>query len=313
MCRLSRVVGDDCNSTMKKKNKRWVTACSHDPTVYFNTENLLERLHLHTVCRSAQCPNQGTCFTEGTATFLILGDTCTRNCTFCAVSHGIPQAVDREEPHRISQAVAAMKLNHVVITSVTRDDLPDGGAFQFAETIKTVRKKNPGVTIEVLIPDLMGSKGALSCILDEKPDVLNHNLETVPRLYPKVRSQANYRRSLTLLQSVKALHKHSFTKSGIMVGLGEQPGEVRDVMEDLRSVSCDFLTIGQYLRPSFGHYPIRRHVDQEEFESYKELGEQMGFKAVFSGRLVRSSFMAGDFFKLALSPHKNTSCMGTKP
>jgi lipoic acid synthetase len=298
---------------MKKKNKRWVNVCSHDPTVYFNTEKLLERLHLHTVCRSAQCPNQGTCFTEGTATFLILGDTCTRNCTFCAVAHGVPQGVDLEEPHRISQAVAAMNLKHVVVTSVTRDDLPDGGAFQFAETIKMVRKKNPGVTIEVLIPDLMGSQGALKCILDERPEVLNHNLETIPRLYPKVRSQANYRRSLSLLQSVKASHKHSFTKSGIMVGLGEHPDEVRAVMEDLRSVACDFLTIGQYLRPSFDHYPVRRHVDQQEFESYKKIGEQMGFKAVFSSRLVRSSFMAGDFFKQALSLQKITYCGDTNP
>ncbi|MDX1779630.1 MAG: lipoyl synthase, partial [Thermodesulfobacteriota bacterium] len=182
---------------MKKKNKRWVNACSHNPTVYFNTENLLEQLHLHTVCRSAQCPNQGTCFTEGTATFLILGDICTRDCTFCAVTHGLPQAPDQKEPGRIAQAVAAMNLKHVVITSVTRDDLPDGGAFQFAETIRTVRKENPGVTIEVLIPDLMGSKGALTCILAEHPEVLNHNLETVPRLYPKVRPKADYRRSLT--------------------------------------------------------------------------------------------------------------------
>ena len=289
---------------MKKKNKRWVNACSHNPTVYFNTENLLEQLQLHTVCRSAQCPNQGTCFTEGTATFLILGDICTRNCTFCAVTHGLPRAPDQKEPNRIAQAVAVMNLNHAVITSVTRDDLPDGGASQFAQTIKTVRKENSGVTIEVLIPDLMGSKNALNCILAERPDVLNHNLETVPRLYPKVRPQADYRRSLTLLQSVKELHAPCFTKSGIMVGLDEQFDEVREVMEDLRSISCDFLTIGQYLRPSFQHYPIRRHVRQEEFELYKEIGEEMGFKAVFSSRLVRSSFMAGDFFKQAVSPQK---------
>lgn len=286
---------------MKKKNKRWVNACSHNPTVYFNTENLLDQLHLHTVCRSAQCPNQGTCFTEGTATFLILGDICTRDCTFCAVTHGLPQAPEQEEPNRIAQAVRVLNLKHAVITSVTRDDLPDGGASQFAETIKTVRKENPGVTIEVLIPDLMGSKDALTCILNEGPEVLNHNLETVPRLYPKVRPQADYRRSLALLQSAKEVQAPCFTKSGIMLGLGEQPEEVRAVMEDLRSVSCDFLTIGQYLRPSFDHYPIRRHVSQEEFESYQQIGEEMGFKAVFSSRLVRSSFMAGDFFKQAVS------------
>ena len=297
---------------MKKKNERWVNACSHNPAVYFKTENLLEQLHLHTVCKSAQCPNQGTCFTEGTATFLILGNICTRNCAFCAVAHGVPQTVDQEEPYRISKAVAVMNLSHVVITSVTRDDLPDGGASQFANTIKTVRRENPGVTIEVLIPDLMGSEDALRCVLNESPEVLNHNLETVPRLYPKVRAQGDYRRSLALLQSVKE-YTTCFTKSGIMVGLGEQPDEVRAVMEDLRSISCDFLTIGQYLRPSFDHYPIRRHVGQEEFESFKEIGEQMGFKAVFSSRLVRSSFMAGDFFKQALPSQKPTSCGNTTP
>ena len=290
----------------KKKKKRWVNACSNNPTVYFNTENLLEQLHLQTVCRNAQCPNQGTCFTEGTATFLILGNICTRNCTFCAVTHGPPKGVDRKEPNRIAQAVTVMNIKHVVITSVTRDDLPDGGAFQFVETIKTVRNENLGVTIEVLIPDLMGSEDALTRILDERPEVLNHNLETVPRLYPKVRPQADYRRSLELLQSVKKSHTPCFTKSGIMVGLGEQIDEVRAVMEDLRSVSCDFLTIGQYLRPSFDHYPIRRYVSQEEFQFYKEIGEVMGFKAVFSSRLVRSSFMAGDFFKQALSPQNTT-------
>jgi lipoic acid synthetase len=284
---------------MKKKNERWVNHTSHDPAVYFKTENLLERLHLHTVCESAQCPNQGKCFTEGIATFLLLGNTCTRNCSFCAVEHGSPLPVDEDEPCRICRAVTTMKISHVVLTSVTRDDLPDGGATQFAKTIAAVRGNNPDVTVEVLIPDLKGSEDALRCILDECPDVLNHNLETIPRLYPKLRSQADYQRSLHVLQHTKEYQARCFTKSGLMVGIGEHPDEILAVMEDLRNVGCDFLTIGQYLRPSFNHYPIIRHVCPEEFETYREIGEQMGFTSVFSSRLVRSSFMAGDFLKKA--------------
>jgi len=285
----------------KKKNKRWIRHCSPNPTIYFKTENLLEQLRLHTVCESAQCPNQGKCFTEGTATFLLLGNICTRNCSFCAVNHGLPQLVDEEESCRISQAIKILKLNHVVLTSVTRDDLPDGGASQFVKTIIAVREENPGVTIEVLIPDFKGSAEVLKLVLDEKPEVLNHNLETVPRLYPKVRPQADYQCSLRLLRRVKEYQTPCFTKSGLMVGLGESYKEVIAVMRDLRNVDCDFLTIGQYLRPSFNHHPIIRHVSQEEFESYRKVGERMGFKAIFSSRLVRSSFMAGEFFKKALN------------
>jgi lipoic acid synthetase len=284
---------------MKKKHERWVNHNSHDPTVYFKTENLLERLHLHTVCESAQCPNQGTCFTDGTATFLLLGNTCTRNCSFCAVEHGSPLSVDEDEPYRICQAVTTMNISHVVLTSVTRDDLPDGGASQFAKTIAAVRSENTDVTVEVLIPDLQGSEDALRCVLDEHPDVLNHNLETIPRLYPKLRPQADYQRSLHVLRYTKEHQAHCFTKSGFMVGIGEQPDEILAVMEDLRNVGCDFLTIGQYLRPSFNHYPIIRHVCPEEFDAYREIGERMGFTFVFSSRLVRSSFMAGDFLKKA--------------
>ena len=285
---------------MKKKDERWVRHCSGNPAIYFKTENILEELRLHTVCESAQCPNQGKCFTDGTATFLLLGNICTRNCRFCAVEHGSPTPIDEEEPSRISQAVKTLKLEHVVLTSVTRDDLIDGGASQFAQTIKAVRNENPKVTVEVLIPDFKGSEEALKCVMDEKPDVLNHNLETVPRLYPKVRPQADYKRSLKLLKRAKDYKGCSYTKSGLMVGLGENHEEIIEVLKELKNVDCDFLTIGQYLRPSFNHYPIIRHVNQEEFESYKELGEKMGFKAVFSSRLVRSSFMAGEFLKKAL-------------
>jgi len=281
---------------MKKKDERWVRHCSCNPTTYFKTENLLEDLHLNTVCKSAQCPNQGKCFAQGTATFLLLGNICTRNCSFCAVEHGSPQSVDKEEPHRISQAVTRLKLSHLVLTSVTRDDLPDKGAYQFIKTIKIVRKENPGVTIEVLVPDFKGSEEALESILDERPEVLDHNLETVPRLYPKVRPQADYYHSLELLKRAKE-SQTCFTKSGLMVGLGESYEEVISTMEELRNAGCDFLTIGQYLRPSFNHHPIIRHVSQEEFESYKGIGKKMGFKAIFSNRWVRSSFLAGEFFK----------------
>lgn len=284
---------------MQKKDERWVRHCSRNPDTYFQTENLLEELCLHTVCESAQCPNRGKCFTEGTATFLLLGNVCTRNCRFCAVEHGYPQALDEDEPCRISRAVTMLKLEYVVLTSVTRDDLPDGGASRFAQTIKVVRKENPNVMIEVLIPDFKGSEKALRCVLDETPDVLNHNLETVPQLYTKVRPQADYKRSLNLLRRAMDYQPSCFTKSGLMVGLGESYEEVIGVMNDLKKADCDFLTIGQYLRPSFNHYPMIRQVSQEEFESYREMGIKMGFKAIFSGRFVRSSFMAGDIYKKA--------------
>ena len=282
---------------MKTKNDRWVKKCAPDPAVYLQTRDLLGRMQLNTVCESAQCPNQGTCFALGTATFLLLGTTCTRNCSFCAVDHGAPGPPDPEEPLRISQAVSAMKIRHAVLTSVTRDDLPDGGASQFSAAIEAIRNTTPDVMVEVLIPDFKGSRRALFSVLDSRPHVLNHNLETVPRLYPRVRPQADYQRSLKLLQEAKEHPAHCFSKSGLMVGLGEKEDEVLSVMADLRQCGCDLLTIGQYLRPSFKHHPIVRRVEDEEFDRYREAGERMGFKAVFSGRLVRSSFMAGTFLQ----------------
>jgi len=282
---------------MKTKNDRWVKKCAPDPASYFQTRDLLGRMHLNTVCESAQCPNQGTCFALGTATFLLLGTTCTRNCSFCAVDHGTPGPPDPEEPLRISQAVRAMKLRHAVLTSVTRDDLFDGGASQFSAAIEAIRNTTPDVMVEVLIPDFKGSRRALFSVLTSRLHVINHNLETVPRLYPRVRPQADYQRSLTLLKGVKEHPAHYFSKSGLMVGLGEKEDEVLSVMADLRQCGCDLLTIGQYLRPSFKHHPIVRRVEDEEFDRYREAGERMGFKAVFSGRLVRSSFMAGTFLQ----------------
>jgi lipoic acid synthetase len=285
---------------MKTKNDRWVKKCAPDPAVYVQTRDLLGRMHLNTVCESAQCPNQGTCFAKGTATFLLLGTTCTRNCSFCAVDHGTPRPPDPEEPLRISQAVSAMKIRHAVLTSVTRDDLPDGGALQFSAAIEAIRNASPDVMVEVLIPDFRGSRRALFSVLDSRPHVLNHNIETVPRLYPRVRPQADYQRSLQLLREVKEHPVPCFSKSGLMVGLGESEDEVLSVMTDLRQCECDLLTIGQYLRPSFKHHPIVRRVEEDEFDRYRVAGERMGFKAVFSSRLVRSSFMAGTVLEKAV-------------
>lgn len=282
---------------MKTKNDRWVKKCAPDPAVYAQTRDLLGHMHLNTVCESAQCPNQGTCFARGTATFLLLGTICTRNCSFCAVDHGTPGPPDPDEPLRISQAVSAMNIRHTVLTSVTRDDLPDGGASKFSAAIEAIRHASPDVMVEVLIPDFRGSRRALFSVLDSRPHVLNHNIETVPRLYPRVRPQADYQRSLQLLREVKEHPVPCFSKSGLMVGLGETEDEVLAVMTDLRQCECDLLTIGQYLRPSFTHHPIMRRVEEDEFDRYRVAGERMGFKGVFSGRLVRSSFMAGTFLE----------------
>jgi lipoyl synthase len=271
----------------------WLRRRIPDPEAFARMRNLLARHNLNTVCQGARCPNQGECFAGGTATFLILGDTCTRSCTFCAIpSEERPPAPDPGEPERIARAAAELKLQHVVITSVTRDDLSDGGSAHFAGTVRAVQERNPGITTEVLIPDFQGSRSALKTVLESGPDILNHNLETVPRLYPEVRPQADYRRSLELLQVVKEIDSGKITKSGLMLGLGESRAEVLRTMSDLRQVSCDLLTLGQYLQPSGRHHPVIRYVPPEEFEELGRAGEKMGFKAVFSAPLVRSSFHA---------------------
>lgn len=251
---------------------------------------------LHTVCQEALCPNQGECFSRGTATFLILGDLCTRNCRFCAVSHGTPEPVDPQEPKRVAQAVKAMGLKYVVITSVTRDDLEDGGAGQFAATIKEIRSAVPDAIVEVLVPDFGGSEEALREVLQASPQVLNHNLETVPRLYPKVRPQAEYKRSLRLLETVRLLAPQISTKSGLMLGLGEEPREIEEVMEDLLGVGCRMLTLGQYLRPTREHLPVERYLPPEEFNAWRDKALQIGFSRVASGPLVRSSYNAGEMY-----------------
>jgi lipoic acid synthetase len=253
---------------------------------------LLAGQRLHTVCQEARCPNLAECFGRGTATFLILGDRCTRACRFCAVSQGRPALPDPAEPERVAEAAARLGLRHVVVTSVTRDDLPDGGAGQFAATLRVLRRRLPEARLEVLIPDLDGSCAALDAILDAGPDVLNHNLETVPRLYSLVRPGANYRRSLALLARAKAQAPELVTKSGLMLGLGERAAEVLQVLRDLRQARCDLLTMGQYLQPSDRQLPVARHVPPEEFGWVQEKAEQMGFLGVASGPLVRSSHRA---------------------
>jgi len=256
---------------------------------------------LHTVCEEARCPNLGECFSSGTATILILGKICTRNCGFCAVERGIPVSLDESEPERVAEALSRMHLGYVVITSVTRDDLPDGGASVFARTIRAVRSLDPKIKIEVLIPDFKGDEASLASVLKESPDVLNHNVETVPRLYPLVRPQADYRRSLDLLQRVKEFNSQTATKSGFMLGLGERREEVLELLRDLRKAECDFLTIGQYLQPRPDRLPVIEYVPPEKFEEYKKIGEGMGFKSVASGPFVRSSFHAEQMFEVGPS------------
>jgi len=259
---------------------------------YLRVKGLLRRAGLHTVCEEAACPNIGECFEAGTATFLILGDVCTRACRFCAIASGRPEAVDPQEPLRVAETVALLGLRHAVVTSVTRDDLADGGAGVFASTIREVHRLSPPTAVEVLIPDLRGDWQALAAIAEAGPDILNHNVETVPRLYRSVRPQAVYLRSLDLLRQAKTLRPGMSTKSGIMLGLGEEPAEVREVMSDLRGAGCDILTLGQYLRPSLRHLPVTRFYPPEEFAALAEEGRALGFRHVESGPLVRSSYRA---------------------
>jgi lipoic acid synthetase len=251
---------------------------------------------LTTVCQEAQCPNQFECFSKGTATFMILGERCTRNCGFCAVSHKPLGPPDPDEPYRVAEAVTSLHLKYAVITSVTRDDLPDGGASHFIKTIKEVHRQSPGTRIEILIPDLQGNWDALAEILKAGPDVLNHNLETVPRLYSRVRPEAIYERSLELLRQAKKISPQIPTKSGVMLGLGETVEELRETMADLLKNNCDILTLGQYLQPSRSHLPVERFVPPEEFDSLRTEALELGFKGVASSPTVRSSFEAGTLY-----------------
>lgn len=274
----------------EKRHPRWLKVPLPGGNNYSDIRSIIQKQNLHTVCQSAHCPNIGECWNKRTATFMILGDTCTRSCRFCAVNSGVPGMTDCDEPVRIAETVKLLSLKYAVITSVTRDDLPDGGAFLFAETIQEIHKKVNGCDVEVLVPDFQGDETALDMVISAGPEVLNHNLETVPRLYADARPQANYQRSLQLLHRAK--RKGMVTKTGLMLGLGETLEEVRTVMGDLRKTDCDILTLGQYLQPSSQHLPIVRYVTPEEFAMLKEEGLDMGFRHVESGPLVRSSYLA---------------------
>ena len=247
---------------------------------------------LHTVCEEARCPNLGECFSRGVATFMICGDTCTRACGFCAVHSGKPGALDPLEPAHVANMVDGMGLRHVVITSVARDDLPDEGAAHFAATIRAIRHRTPGITVEVLVPDFHARADCLQLVGDAGPQIFNHNLETVRRLTPKVRSKARYDRSLQVLRDFGAAYPHILTKSGIMLGLGEAPAEVETALHDLRAAGCSVVTIGQYLQPSKSHHPVVEYIHPDQFAHYEQLGKSLGFRYTFSGPFVRSSYMA---------------------
>jgi len=284
------------NTKPRQPKPDWLRIRLGDPTNQNHLLKLIEGLNLHTVCQEARCPNIFECWTNKTATFMLGGEICTRHCGFCAVGKGAPEALDTEEPRHVAEAVQHLNLAHTVITSVNRDDLPDGGAAHWAATIREVRALNAGCKIEVLIPDFNGDEDALNTVLDAQPDVLNHNTETIARLYRRVRPDADYQQSLTLLKRAAerrdAEQPQMLTKSGIMVGLGEEFDEVVELMKDLRSVSCDIMTIGQYLQPHARRLPVERYVTPEEFERWREIGMSMGFKHVQSSPLTRSSYHA---------------------
>jgi lipoic acid synthetase len=271
---------------------KWLRAPAPVGENYRELKALVTRLELHTVCESAACPNVGECWNRRTATFMILGNVCTRRCGFCAVQKGAPLSVDYDEPRRVGEACAALGLRYAVVTSVNRDDRKDGGAELFALTIAAIRRQVPGCKVEVLIPDFQGSHPAMDIVMNARPDVLNHNTETVPRLYRQVRLGARYERSLDILRYAKQVRPNIPTKSGLMLGLGETGEEILQVMADLREHHVEILTLGQYLRPSQKHLPIFRYVPQEEFDEYKRAGEAMGFAHVEAGPLVRSSYHA---------------------
>ena len=284
------------NQKPRQPKPEWLRIKLGDPTNQNHLLKLIEGLNLHTVCQEAKCPNIFECWSDRTATFMLGGDICTRHCGFCAVGKGAPGSLDSQEPKNVAQAVRHLNLAHTVITSVNRDDLPDGGAAHWAETIREVRAANPECKVEVLIPDFNGDEAALNAVLDAKPDVLNHNTETIARLYRRVRPDAEYQQSLTLLQRAAARRDREqpemLTKSGIMVGLGETFDEVVELMKDLRSVSCDIMTIGQYLQPSARRLPVERYVTPEEFDRWHNVGMEMGFQHVQSSPLTRSSYHA---------------------
>ncbi len=284
---------------MSRRVPRWLVPAHPKRPELARLGLRLKGLGVHTVCQSAMCPNVGECFRRGSATFMILGTTCTRNCGFCAIDHGVPASVDSEEPSRVARAAAMLGLHHVVVTSVTRDDLPDGGAGQFAATVEAVRELLPEAGVEVLVPDFGGSAEALRLVMAARPDVLNHNVETISRLYPQVRPEAGYSRSLRLLQEAGRLAPTALVKSGFMVGLGEDDDEIGVLLRDLRDSGVDSVTMGQYLQPTQWHLPVDRYVEPKAFDRYAATARGMGFAHVLSAPLVRSSYHAAEAAGLA--------------
>lgn len=285
----------------------WIKVRLPSNPVFFSTKALISDLRLHTVCESAQCPNRWECWSQGTATMMIAGDRCTRACGFCAVTTAKPFPLEPDEPARVAEAVRRLRLKHVVVTAVARDDLNDGGATHFAQVIMAIREMDPAVIVEVLVPDFHAQEWCIRIVLDAGPDIYNHNLETVERLTPLVRSRAKYRTSLEVLRRAKELSPTTVTKSGIMLGLGETEPEVFQTMDDLREVGCQVLTIGQYLRPSAKHLPVLEYITPQQFRFYGEIARKKGFDHVASGPLVRSSYHAADFHPV-VRPRSSASC-----
>jgi lipoic acid synthetase len=278
--------------TVVRRHPPWLKVRIPAGDGYVATRSVVRAHGLHTVCEEARCPNVGECWGNGTATFMLMGDRCTRNCAFCAVAHGRPAALDAGEPGRVAEAVRALRLRHVVVTSVNRDDLPDGGAAHFVATARAVRETAPGCRIEVLVPDFKGDVGAVDAVVGAPIDVFNHNTETVPRLYPQVRAGARYERSLAVLEQAGARRPDLPTKTGLMLGLGERREEVEAVFADLRRVGCDIVTLGQYLQPTPAHLPVERYLHPDEFHALRETAYGYGFRHVEAGPLVRSSYHA---------------------
>lgn len=287
---------DSTLQSEKMRKPEWLKIKKGEMRDIREVERMLAANQLHTVCREANCPNRMECYGNKTATFLIMGPNCTRGCRFCNVTKEAPLCLDPEEPAHVAKAVVELGLKHAVVTSVTRDDLEDGGAAHFVAVIRAIRSASPGTSVEVLIPDLRGNWAALEVIMNERPDILNHNVETIERLYPEIRPEAEYSRSLELLQRAKAMQPDILTKSGLMLGLGETEEEVLKLLKDLRAHEVDLVTIGQYLPPSAAHYPVKEYVHPEVFEALAEKGMSMGFQDVSSGPLVRSSYNAGKVY-----------------
>ncbi len=287
-----QIMGRHRRDPLPDRKPQWLKVKAPGGENYLRLKNMMRDLNLHTVCQEAHCPNIGECWEHGTATFMILGDVCTRNCAYCAVSHGRPPTYDIQEPERVAQAIAELNLRHAVITSVDRDDLPDFGSYIFAETIRQIRLRLPECSIEVLVPDFQGDEAAIHSVLDARPDIYNHNTETVPRLYKKARPGGRYERLLEIFRVAKRWAPNIPTKTGIILGLGETNEEVVEVMRDLRAVNVDILTLGQYLRPSDGHIALDRYVTPDEFRELYRVGMSLGFRHVESGPLVRSSYHA---------------------